>query len=137
MVSKTDFNNKIIRFDRKIVLYKTKYLKIRKILNSLTKKGLKFFLSKICFATNDGSQNTFVYQPTRDTLELKKTKLLIVYLAGSKRKCIVLNLIHCVLLSCVSIKYAGHRRGIKFDKDSSAVEENNYFKQNCKCLHCL
>ena len=47
MVSKTDFNNKIIRFDRKIVLYKTKYLKIRKILNSLTKKGLKFFLSKI------------------------------------------------------------------------------------------
>ena len=26
------------------------------------------------FTNNDGSQNIFVYQPTRDTLELKKDK---------------------------------------------------------------
>ena len=28
----------------------------------------------MCFTSNDGSQNTFVYQLTLDTLELKKDK---------------------------------------------------------------
>ena len=32
------------------------------------------FLRQNVFTSNDGSQNTFVYQPTLDTLELKKDK---------------------------------------------------------------
>ena len=44
-MSKTDFDNKLISFNRKIVSN-----------------------------DNDTSQNTFVYQPTLDTLELKKDK---------------------------------------------------------------
>ena len=30
-----------------------------------------FFLGRYYFTRNDGSQNTFVYQPILDTLELK------------------------------------------------------------------
>ena len=37
-------------------------------------KDYNFFLGRIYFTRNDGSQNTFVYQPTLDTLELKKDK---------------------------------------------------------------
>ena len=31
-----------------------------------------FFLSRLYFTSNGGSQNTFVYQPTLGALELKK-----------------------------------------------------------------
>ena len=34
----------------------------------------EFFLDRIYFTGNDGSQSTFVYQLTLDTLELKKDK---------------------------------------------------------------
>ena len=33
-----------------------------------------FLLGRMYFTSNDGSQNTFVYQPTLDTLELKEEK---------------------------------------------------------------
>ena len=33
-----------------------------------------FLLGRIYFTSNDGFQNTFVYPPTLDTLELKKDK---------------------------------------------------------------
>ena len=33
-----------------------------------------FFLERMYFTSNDGSQNTFVYQSILDTLELKKDK---------------------------------------------------------------
>ena len=33
-----------------------------------------FFLGKIYFTSNDGSQNMFVYQPAFNVLELKKDK---------------------------------------------------------------
>ena len=57
------------------------------------------FLVKIC---DDGFQNMFVYQPTRDTSEIKKTSVLIMFLTGSKIGCILLNLNHCILLSCIA-----------------------------------
>ena len=62
-MSKTYFDNKLISFNRKITSKK---------LNILTTKDYNFFLSRIYFTSNDGSQNTFVYQPTLNTLELKK-----------------------------------------------------------------
>ena len=36
-------------------------------------------------------KNTFVYQPTLDTLELKKTKVRIIVLVGNQRGYLILN----------------------------------------------
>ena len=44
---------------------------MKKKLNSPITNYYNFFLGKIYFSSNDGSHNTFVYQPTLDTLELK------------------------------------------------------------------
>ena len=74
LVSKADFGNKLITFNRTISSNKTKYLEVLKKLDSLTTKGYNFLLSRLYFTSNDGSQNTFVYQPTLHTLELKKAK---------------------------------------------------------------
>ena len=60
--------------NRKITSKNKKYLEFLKKINSLTTKDYTFFLDKMYFASNDGSQNTFVYQPTLDTLKLKKEK---------------------------------------------------------------
>ena len=60
--------------NRKITSKNKKYLEFLKKRNSLTTKDYTFFLDKMYFASNDGSQNTFVYQPTLDTLKLKKEK---------------------------------------------------------------
>ena len=59
---------------RKITANKTKYLEVKNKLNSVITKDDNFFLGRISFTRNDGSQDTFVYQPTHDTLELKKAK---------------------------------------------------------------
>ena len=54
------------------------------------------------FTRDDGSQNVFVYQPTLDTLELKKTKELITFLVGSQMEYLFLNFSHCILLSYIA-----------------------------------
>ena len=46
----------------------------KKKLNSLITKDYNFFLGRIYFTSNDGSQNTLVYQPTLDTSESKRDK---------------------------------------------------------------
>ena len=66
LVSKTDFDNKLICFNRKSTSNKTKYLQVQEKLNSLITKDYNFFLDRIYSTSNDGSQNTFVYQVTRD-----------------------------------------------------------------------
>ena len=126
LVNKTDFDNKLISFNRKITSNKTKYLEVQKNLNSLKTKGYNFFLGRIYFTSNDGSQNTFVYQPTLDTLELKKDKGTDYVLSwksngvyNSKLKPLYTAFLH-------SIKLSGYKMGIKFDKDPLAVEQNNY-----------
>ena len=73
-VSKTDFDNKLISFNRKVTSNKRKYLEVLIKLNNLTTKYYNFLLGRINFTSNDGSQITFVNQPTLDTLELKKEK---------------------------------------------------------------
>ena len=105
---------------------KIKYLEIQKKLNSLITKDYNFFLGRIYFTSNDGSQNTFVYQPTLDTLELKKDKGTDYVLSwksngvyNSKLKPLYTAFLH-------SIKLSGYKMGIKFDKDPLAVEQNNY-----------
>ena len=72
LVKKTDFDNKLTSFNKRITSNETKHLGVEKKINSLTSKYYTVFLGRIYFISNDGSQNTFVYQPTLDTLELKK-----------------------------------------------------------------
>ena len=59
----TDFDNKLTSFNKRIASNKTKYLEAQKKLNSLITKDHNFFLGRIYFTSNDGSQNTFIYQP--------------------------------------------------------------------------
>ena len=101
-MSKTDFNSKLISFKKRITSKKAKHLEVqKKTLNSLTTKDYNFFLGRIYFASNDGSQNTFVYQPILYTLELKSKGTDYVLHWKSKR---VLNskLKHYMLLSCIA-----------------------------------
>ena len=78
------------------------------------------------FSSNYGSQNAFAYQPRPDILELKKDKGTDYVLSwksneiyNSKRQPLYAALSH-------NIKRSGYRMRIKFDKDPSAVEQNNY-----------
>ena len=80
------------------------------------------------FTSNDGSQNMFVYQPTLDTLKLKKGKGTDYVLSwkssrvyNSKLKPLFTAFLH-------SIKRTGYKIGIKFDENDSdlAAEQNNY-----------
>ena len=78
------------------------------------------------FTVNDGSQNTFVYQSTLDTLELKKdegTGYVISQESNGVFNCKLKPLYTGFLHS---IKLSRYKMGIKFDKDPLAVEQNNY-----------
>ena len=77
------------------------------------------------FTSNDGSQNTFVQQPTLNTLELKKyngTDYVISWkssgIYNSKPKPLYTAFLPF-------IKRFGYRMKIKFGKDLLAVEQNN------------
>ena len=74
LVTKTDFDNKLKSFNKRSTSNKTKHLEVQKKLGNLITNDYNFFLDGMYFTSNDGSQNTFVYQPTLDTLELKKSK---------------------------------------------------------------
>ena len=81
----------------------------------------------MCFTSTDGSENTFVYQATVDTLELKRDKVTDYVLSWKsngaynfKRKSLYTAFLH-------SIKISGYKTGIKFDKHPLAVEQNNSF----------
>ena len=101
LVNKTDFDNKLTSFDRRITSNKTKNLEDQKKLNRIITKDYNFFLGRNYFTSNDGSQNTFFYQPTLDTLGLKKIKVLILFLSGNQKGYLILNLRHYMLLSCI------------------------------------
>ena len=72
-MSKTDFDNELTSLNRQSTSNKTKCLEVQKKLKILITK-YNFFLGRIYFTSNYGSQNTFVYQTTFDALELKKDK---------------------------------------------------------------
>ena len=71
-MNKTDCDNKLINFHNRITSNKRKHLEVQKKLNSLLTKFYNFFLGISYLTSNDESQDTLVYQPTPDTLELKK-----------------------------------------------------------------
>ena len=126
LVTKTDFNNKLTSYNRRITSNKIRYLEVQKKLESLMTNDYNFYLGRMYFTSNDGSQSTFVYQPTLDTLELKKHRGTDYVLSwksngvyNSKLKPLYTTLLH-------SIKISGYIMRIKFDKDSLAVEQNTY-----------
>ena len=101
-MNKTDFDNKLTSFNEWITSNKTKHLEVQKTLNNLITKGFNFFLGRINFASNDGSQNTSVYRWTLDTLELKKDKGTDYFLVRNQKEYLILKLIHYILLSCIA-----------------------------------
>ena len=105
LVSKNNSDNKLISFNKRITLNKTKYLEVQKKLNSLKIKDYIFFLDRIYFTSDDGSQHLFVYQPTLDSLQFKKAKVLIMLLVWNQRYCILLNVRHCILLSWIALNF--------------------------------
>ena len=76
LVNKTDFDNKLTRFNRKIASNKTKHLEVQKKLDSLLTKDYNFLLDRIYFTRNyvSQNQNMFVYKPIFNVLELEKDK---------------------------------------------------------------
>ena len=99
-------------------------------LNSLITRDYNFFIGRIYFTSNDGSQNTFVYQPTFDTLELKKDKGTDYVLSWKSKGVYNYKLKPFYTAFLHSIKLSGYRIGIKFDKDPLAVEQNKYLSKN-------
>ena len=78
-LKKTDFDGKLKNLNKKVISNKTKHELSEIELNELSKKfkllsakDYNFFLSRIYFTSNHGSQNTFLYQLRFDTLELRK-----------------------------------------------------------------
>ena len=96
-------------------------------------KDHNVFLVRIYFISNDRSQNSFFYQPTLDTLESKEkwkginqlndTDYVLIWKSNevhnSKLKPLYTAFLH-------SIKLSRYKMGIKCNKDSLAVEQNNY-----------
>ena len=83
-------------------------------------------MGRIHFTSNDESQNTFAYQPTLCTLELKKDKGTDYVLSWKSNGVSNFKLKPLYTIFLNSIKLSEYRIGIKFDKDPLAVEQNNY-----------
>ena len=61
LVTKSDFDERLTSINKRITSNKTKYLNLQKKLKSLISKDYEFFLSRIYFKCNYGSQNPFAY----------------------------------------------------------------------------
>ena len=82
-----------------------------------------FFLDRVYFTSNDGSQSTFVYQPTLDTLELQKNDKGTDYVLSWKSNGVYNSKLKPLYTAFLhSAKLSGYRMRIKFDKDPLAVE---------------
>ena len=105
---------KLTSFNKGINSKKVKYLEVQKKLNNVVIKDFTSFLGRIYFISNDGSQNTFVYQPTLYALKLKKDKD-TDYVLSWKSKGVFnskLKLLYTAFLH--RIKFSEYRIGIKF-----------------------
>ena len=125
-VNKTDFDSKLTSFNRWVTSNKTKHLEVQKKLNILITKYYNFFIGRIYFTSNDGSQNRFVYQSKISMLELKKEKG-TEYITGCKSKGVYnskLKASHGAFLT--NVRYFGNKTGIQFNSTPLIIEQNNY-----------
>ena len=74
LMTNSGSGKKLTSFNRNIASNKAKCFIAQKKLNSLITNDYNFFFNKMYFTSNEWSQNTLAYQPTFDTLELKKDK---------------------------------------------------------------
>ena len=84
------------------------------------------FLGRMYFKSNDGSQNTFIYHASLQTLELKKDKGTDYILSWKSNRAYNSKLKSLYTAFLHSIKLSGYVIIIEFDKDLLAVEQNNY-----------
>ena len=125
LVTKTDFDKRLTSFNRKFTSNKKKYFEVQKKLNSQITKDYNFFLDRIYFTSNDGSQNTFFINNTC-YVRIKKRKGIYYILSWKSNGVYISNLKPLYNAFLHSIKLSGYKMGIKFDKDPLAVEESNY-----------
>ena len=92
LVNKTDFDNKLTSFNRRIISNKIENLEVQKQLNSLITKNYNFFLGRIYLTSDDGTQNMFVYQPTFGVLDIKKARIVNILLVRNQKMYMILNL---------------------------------------------
>ena len=92
LVNKTDFDNKLTSFNRRIISNKIENLEVQKQLNSLITKNYNFFLGRIYLTSDDGPQNMFVYQPTFGVLDIKKARIVNILLVRNQKMYMILNL---------------------------------------------
>ena len=118
LVKSSDLNKKIATLATKVEL-KAEQDKIMKLeaFDSINVHGKMFF-------GDDSSQNIFAYQPTPDTLELKKDKS-TDYVNSWKSKEVYTSKLK-LSRDILRIKRFGCKVGIKSDKDPLAVEQTNY-----------
>ena len=119
-MNKTNFDDKLISFYKRITSNKTKSLEVQKKLDSLITRDYNFFLDRTYFISNDESQNTFVYQPTLDVLELKKDKDTDYVLSWKSNE---------VFNSKLKPLYTALLNSIKNWQDPLAVEQSNYLSK--------
>ena len=60
-LTKTEFDNKLTSFNKRITSNKTKHIKVEKKPESLITNNYNFFLGRTYFTSNDGFQNMFFY----------------------------------------------------------------------------
>ena len=78
------------------------------------------------FPNNDGSQKTFLYQPTLNTLELQKDKG-TGYIPSCKSKEVYNSKLESLYTAFLhSANISGHRIVIIIDKSPLTVEQTNY-----------
>ena len=78
------------------------------------------------FIGNNGSQNTFVYQPTLYTLQFFLKKDQIMFLVRYQKEYVNSKLASLNTAFLYTTKLSEHRMWINFCKNNFAVEQNNY-----------
>ena len=73
LVTKTDFDSKLLSFNRKIISSKTKHKQVENILNKIKIFDLSYFIGKSHFE-KDGVQKYLVFQPLNKYFYINKYK---------------------------------------------------------------
>ena len=107
-------------------LLKMNQISYQKKVELLSTKLYSFFVGRLYFTSDDGSQYIFDYLPTFNVLELKKDKC-TEYIIGWNSKGLYnskLMALHGAILP--NIKYFRKKIGIQFNSTPLVIEQNIY-----------
>ena len=88
-------------------------------------KDYNFFLERMYFTSDDGSQNMFLYQPTFNVLEFKNSKS-TEYIISCKSKGIFNSKLITLYGAFFYVTENILKIGIQFNSTSSVIKQNNY-----------